>query len=97
DRKGCHEREGHPMSPLRAAAGAVPLQPVLASCLTGFALRLEPSVGVHDPLMAKLLLLDDGSTRLLWIACDLIGFSPADDAQFRRTAAEALSMPAGNV
>src|SRR5215218_5543992 len=85
------------MSRLHAAAGAVELRPRVGDRLTGFALRLEASAGIHDPLMAKLLLLDDGTTRLLWIACDLIGFDPDDDAKLRRLVAAALSMPMANV
>ena len=53
---------------LRAAAAQVDLKPVVGSRLTGFASRLSPSTGRHDPLMAKLLLLDDGATRLAWIS-----------------------------
>jgi hypothetical protein len=80
------------MSALRAAAGSVDLQPVVGSRLTGFAARLEPSVGILDPLNAKLLLLDDGVERLLWIACDLIGFAPQDDAELRQLAGERLGI-----
>jgi hypothetical protein len=78
------------MTRLRAAAGAVPLRPVVGSRLTGFAVRLEPSIGIHDQLMAKVLLLDDWQTRLLWIACDLIAWSPEDDAALRRLAANSV-------
>src|SRR5688572_17818480 len=85
------------MSALRAAAGAVDLKPIVGARLTGYALRLEPSVGVHDPLMAKLLLLDDGGTKLLWIACDLIGFDPEDDAGLRRMVGSRLSIPSSHV
>jgi neutral ceramidase len=85
------------MSILRAAAGAVDLKPTVGARLTGYALRLEPSIGVHDPLMAKLLLLDDGHTKLLWIACDLIGFSPDDDAELRGLVSSRLSIPPSHV
>ena len=83
--------------PLHAAARAINLQPLVGSRLTGFALRFEPSIGIHDPLMARLLLLDDGDTPLVWISCDLIGLDPADDARLRQQIADRLSMPAGNV
>ena len=52
------------MSAFRAAAAQVDLDPIVGARLTGFATRLDPSVGLHDPLTAKLLLLDDGATRL---------------------------------
>src|SRR5688572_13077890 len=85
------------MSRLRAAAGQVDLRPVVGAPLTGFAARLEPSVGVHDPPMARLLLLDDGAARVLWVSCDLIGFDPEDDAELRRRAGAAVSIPADRV
>jgi hypothetical protein len=85
------------MGRLHAAATQLDLQPPPRARLTGFANRLEPSVGYHDALMAKVLLLDDGATRLLWISCDLIGFSVADAAELRRLVAETLKMPASNV
>lgn len=85
------------MNRLHAAAAQVDLQPVAGARLTGFATRLDPSVGSHDPLMGKALLLDDGSTRLASLALDLIGLSVADAAELRRLVAEAVDMPAGNV
>jgi neutral ceramidase len=73
-----------------AAPDQIDLQPVIGSRLTGFAARLEPSTGCHDPLMAKVLLLDDDNTRLAWIACDLIGLSTRDDAALRRLVADRI-------
>ena len=75
---------------LRAAAGAVDLRPRIGSCLTGFGSRLEPSQGVRDPLLARLLFLDDGTTRLSWVCCEVIGFSPADDLRLREIVASSL-------
>jgi len=61
------------VSPLRAAAAAIDLAPPPGCWLTGFAFRVSPSEGQHDPVMARALLFDDGASRLLCIACDLIG------------------------
>jgi len=33
----------------------------------------KPSDGVHDPIMARVLLLQFGAVRLLWISVDLVG------------------------
>jgi hypothetical protein len=85
------------MSRLRAAAGSVDLRPVVGARLTGFAARLEPSTGIHDPVLARLLLLDDESSRLLWTSCDLVGFDPEDDAELRRRLSAALSIAPNNV
>ena len=85
------------MNRLRAASGAVDLRPVVGAPLTGFGSRLGPSTGCHDALRARLLLLDDGSTRLIWVSCDLIGFSPDDDAKLRGLISEKLSVTPAHV
>ena len=85
------------MSALRAAATQLDLQPVVGALLTGFATRLEPSTGCHDALLAKVLLMDDGATRLAWVACDLIGFSVADSFELRRLIGGRLGMSPANV
>jgi hypothetical protein len=46
--------------------------------LSGFAARIQPSVGVLDPLLAKRLYLTQGDARLLWLHCDLTGYADGD-------------------
>ena len=65
--------------------------------LSGFAARLQPSVGVLDPLFAKGLYLVSGETRLLWLHCDLIGFDRSIVTAFRRWAGEALGLQISQV
>jgi hypothetical protein len=36
----------------------------------------KPSVGVHDPIMARALVFQSGAVRLLWISVDLIAVDP---------------------
>jgi hypothetical protein len=36
----------------------------------------KPSVGVHDPIMARALVLQFGAIRLLWITVDLVAVDP---------------------
>jgi len=38
----------------------------------------RPAMGVHDDLWARTVVLDDGTSRIAWVALDLIGFG-ADD------------------
>jgi hypothetical protein len=65
--------------------------------LSGFAARVQPSVGVLDPLFAKALYLVDGDQKLLWIHCDLIGFDRAIVLAFRRWALERFGLQAWQV
>lgn len=36
----------------------------------------KPSEGVHDPIRARALVLEQGTVRLLWISVDLVGVDP---------------------
>jgi len=47
---------------LTALAGKVDLAPAAGSWMTGFAARVHPATGMHDPIMARAVLLDDGGT-----------------------------------
>ena len=53
-----------------------PQQPV-GTPMSGYTnIHNKPSTGVHDPLHARILLLDDGHTRVALVALDLIGLNP---------------------
>ncbi|MBI4589359.1 MAG: neutral/alkaline non-lysosomal ceramidase N-terminal domain-containing protein [Candidatus Rokubacteria bacterium] len=41
-----------------------------------YAFWFKPSTGIHDPIMARALILHSGDHRLLWVAVDLIGVEP---------------------
>jgi len=43
--------------------------------LSGFVARVQPALGVHDPLHVRALALSDDTHRLLWLHCDLVGLS----------------------
>ncbi|MFO1096565.1 MAG: neutral/alkaline non-lysosomal ceramidase N-terminal domain-containing protein [Planctomycetaceae bacterium] len=55
----------------RAAAAKADITPAEFVNMWGYADRSGPAIGTHDPLYAKVLLLDDGSTRLAWVTLDL--------------------------
>jgi hypothetical protein len=61
------------MGQLRAGAAEVVITPPVGVWMTGFAARPSESQGIHDNLMAKALVLDDGAKRLVIIAADLLG------------------------
>lgn len=82
---------------LKASASKVDLNPPTGSWMTGFAARIKPTTGVHDPIFAHALLLDDGKTRLAIVACDLIGFTPAAIADMRHRIAKKCAIPSVNI
>jgi len=56
-----------------------------------------PSRPVHDPLMAKALVLDDGRTQVVIVALDLVQASPPLVAGIRRRLREELGIAEANV
>src|SRR2546429_3817526 len=71
---------------MKASAAQIDITPAIGGELSGFALRIQPSTGIRDPLFARALYLNEGETRLLWIHCDLIGFDAGIPAKFREWA-----------
>jgi neutral ceramidase len=84
-----------PVSPensMKAGAAHVDITPAIGGELSGFALRVQPSTGVSDPLFARALYLTEGETKLLWLHCDLIGFDAGIPARFREWARAELGL-----
>jgi neutral ceramidase len=81
----------------KSAASQVDLCPPIGSWMTGFAARTKPTTGMHDPIMARAVLLDDGVTQLVIVVCDLIGFTSAVVADMRKRIQQASGIPAANV
>ena len=52
-------------------------------------------VGVHDPLYARALMLDDGATQVAFVVVDVTEIPKA--AEFRRAVAEAAGIPEANL
>lgn len=65
--------------------------------LCGYLLREQPSTGKLDELYAKTLHLESSGRRILWIHCDLIGFSTELAWRIRRAAAQAAAIDPVNV
>ncbi len=60
-----------PAAEFRAASAKADITPQGSFDLWGYADRSGPSTGTHDPLFAKVLLLDDGAHRLALVTLDL--------------------------
>lgn len=58
---------------LKAGLSAVDITPPVGVRQSGYAGRTLPSLGVHDPLWARALVLDDGSSRVGLVGLDLAG------------------------
>jgi neutral ceramidase len=75
---------------LRAGVGRADITPPVGTPLGGYGERKgAASTGVHDPIRAKALVLDDGVTRLAILTSDLVGTNP----EMVRRVAEATGFP----
>jgi len=86
------------VSVLRAGYGETIITPRLGTDLTGFGFYLDRKAErVLDDLKVRVLCLDDRSTRLLIISCDLLGLTVAQADRVRGQVGAALGLPACNV
>src|SRR5262249_61510952 len=58
--------------------GGLPRRALLPDVLGRYpyAFWFRPSVGVHDPIKIRGLVLESGHARVLWLALDLVGIDP---------------------
>ncbi len=77
------------MEKLRASAGRSKITPLAGVDLAGYAHREGSSVGLHDDLWYRALVLDDGNIRLVLIALDLLSIDFELDGLLRAAVAEA--------
>lgn len=60
------------MAKLKAGVASVDITPPVGVDMTGFGGRPSGAIGIHDPLYAKALVLDDGNTKLVAVTTDLL-------------------------
>jgi neutral ceramidase len=75
----------------------VDITPSSGTALTGYVLREGNSVGVHDPLYARALVLDDGVCRAAVIVCDTLALDRCFVTSARASIQEATGIPGQNV
>ena len=76
---------------LRAGAARKSIVPPFPTQMGGFTDRVKNFVGVHDELFARALVLDNGTTKLVFIGSDLM----AIDAELVRLAREQITQTTG--
>jgi hypothetical protein len=62
--------EGRPLS---ASAVEIDITPAVGTALEGYVARTDTSKGIHDPLLAQVLLLEAGSQKVCVVSLDLLG------------------------
>ncbi len=81
---------------LRAGAAAVNITPPLGEPIVG-GFHPYPATHVHDELHARCLVLDDGSTKLALVVCDLLGIHRSVSDEARRLIMAETGIPVENV
>jgi neutral ceramidase len=74
-----------------------PFAPAEPIELSGYAARVQPAVGVLDPIFVRAIFLQDGDQRLLWLAADVIALPAAFVTSFRDWGDEELRLTPGQV
>jgi neutral ceramidase len=80
----------------RAGAATSNITPDIGGLIIG-GFAPYPSKHVHDELHARCLVLDDGSTRVAFVVCDLVGLHRIVSDEARRLITETTGIPADNV
>ena len=90
--------------PFQVGSSRVEITPPLTIPYLGYEPRHALFTGVHDPLYARAIALDDGATQVILIAADAIGYSnellgPGRNftAEVRQRIAAATGVPAAHV
>jgi len=78
---------------LRAGAAVRAITPPRRAPLFGYPHVERVSTGVHDPLLASALFLEDGPRRALLVALDLLFLDPPTARSIRRAVAAETSVP----
>jgi len=98
--RSSRKREESRMAPengsFRASAAVADITPPVGIPLVGFAGR-GPSLGVHDPLWAKVLVVTDGTSSAAIVSCDLIGLDAEVVEETRKQVAGCTEIPPENV
>ncbi len=82
--------------PLRAGAATSNITPPLGATIIG-GFHPFPATHVHDELLARTLVLDDGDTKLAIVICDLLGISRGISIEARRMIETECGIPPSHV
>lgn len=82
---------------LRAGSAVVDISPGPGVELAGYPHHPRPNTGIHDPLYAGCICLDDGTTRLALVCMDLAVYPKAEVRAVREPASRLTGIPAAHI
>jgi neutral ceramidase len=77
---------------LQVGVAEIDITPPSGLPMDGYMARTGVSVGIHDPLLAQVLVLDIGSTRLALVTLDLLAVSASTADAWRKSLAATLGI-----
>lgn len=95
---GCRhpERRADAQPGLQAGAAEIDITPPVGYRLAGYFYE-RLSTGVHDPLMAKAIVLRQGQEQIAMVCCDLVGFGLDVTTNARVQASALTGIPVTNI
>jgi hypothetical protein len=85
-----------PKREFRAGADRADITPPLGTLIVG-SFNPTPATHVHDPLYARTLVLDDGTTRIAFVVVDNVGVPQLICDEAKRLITETTKLPKSNV
>ncbi|NIA15779.1 MAG: hypothetical protein GWP08_17070 [Nitrospiraceae bacterium] len=83
---------------MEAGAAMIDITPPAGCELSGYVARVQPSLGIQDPLSVRALYLEAGVERfLLWLHADLIGFERAFVRELKKTLGERAGLDTDDI
>ena len=83
-------------APLQIGFAAVDVTPPVGYRMSGYFYE-RFSTGVHNPLQARAIVLQQGDQKFAWVFCDLLGVPSAITSEARTEAAAATGIPRENI
>jgi hypothetical protein len=84
-------------SMFKAGTAIADISPDQGLPLAGYPRHPRNNLGIHDPLYASCLFLDDGNTKIEIICMDVAGYSKESVRAVREGIAKETGIPAGNI
>ncbi|MHC4170212.1 MAG: neutral/alkaline non-lysosomal ceramidase N-terminal domain-containing protein [Planctomycetota bacterium] len=82
---------------LRAGAARTDITPDKPIKMAGYAARTQLSEGVHDPLLARVVVFQNDGKRLVLVSTDIIGFYGGTADHFRKIILEEFDLEPGEL
>ncbi len=82
---------------MRAGTAKINITPPSGTELSGYVLREQPSLGIHDPLYARALVLEHEGKTIALVSCDLLALGDDSVRVIRTIASQQTGIPPSNI